>query len=200
MSPVALCGREDRSAGAVDLAEYQVRREQVLAGVRCRASLGNGRICGVGGVILNDATVFEVRDVEIAVGVDRDACRPAQRAGAGQREASRAIAVVVVHVGLADHQIGSLPVGKRFGVVPSQHAAVQTIDDIKMIRRRARIDRNTVSFRGVADTAVAEVESCAVDKIRGVECEYRLSQHLICANVARSAWRCHQKQNGQNDD
>ncbi len=66
-----------------------------------------------------------------------------------------------------------------------------------MLRRRTGIDGDTVSLRNLADSAIAEVESGAVDEIRSVEREDLLSQNSICGNVSRSRERRDQNKGSQ---
>ena len=88
-------------------AEYQVRRQLVLARSRRGAGITKPCVCGVRGAVFEHAIVFEVRDVEVALASTATPVGKHKPLGC-----ARAIAVVVIHVELADHQIGSLPVGE----------------------------------------------------------------------------------------
>jgi hypothetical protein len=84
-----------------------------LARVGWRAGLGNGRVCGVGGGVFNDAIISKVRDIEVAAGVNRDAGRSAQVVLSWGVDVARGfVAQAVKHIDLADYQICSLPVRK----------------------------------------------------------------------------------------
>ena len=113
MRAVAIGGGERRIIQGVDLAEHQVRRQLVLARICRSAGVRNRSICGVRRVVLDDAIIFEVCNIEVAVGINRDAGRKAKIGGRGGVEiVGGLVASVVKHVDLADHQVGSLPVGK----------------------------------------------------------------------------------------
>jgi hypothetical protein len=69
--------------GETRLSEHQVRRQPVLARACRAACITQPRVGGVGSVVFNHSIVFEIRDVEIAASVNRDAGRIAQVRSAG---------------------------------------------------------------------------------------------------------------------
>jgi len=99
--------------GEIRLAEYQIRRQQVLTRGRRGAGVAEACVSCVGGIVFNDTSIFVVVDIKVATAVNCDARWKAQIGrGCGIEVPGRFVAQAVQHIDLADHQIGRLPVGK----------------------------------------------------------------------------------------